>query len=51
MKNIFTLFLAVATFSVLAQPAATSAQDLTSGVEKMQQLSQNSIVKNLPFKN
>ncbi len=52
MKNKL-LFLFVALFSVVivAQQPATSANEVKKGLQQKSQLAENSLVKNLPFKN
>lgn len=51
LRNVFSSFLFVASISLFAQPAATSASLVEQGLQQKAQLTQNSIVKNLPFKN
>ena len=37
--------------SAIAQQPATSASDVSNALQQKEQLTQNSLVKNLPFKN
>ncbi len=47
LSYIFLFF----TFSILAQPAATSASDVQQGLKQKKAMQESSLVKNVPFKN
>ncbi len=51
MKNSFLLLFSFLILTSYAQQPATSAQLVTQGIQKKEELSEQSLVKNLPFKN
>ena len=51
MKNYLILFFSILNFAAFSQQPATSSTDLEDGLKQKQQLTENSLVKNLPFKN
>lgn len=50
MKKLFLFFLALISFQSFSQQSATSSSDIENGLKQKQQLTENSLVKNLPFK-
>ena len=51
MKKLSLLFCAFIATAIYGQQPATSGADVMKGIQQKEQLTQNSIVKNLPFKN
>ncbi len=51
MKNLAFYFLALISFQSFSQQPATKSRDIENGLLQKQQLIENSLVKNLPFKN
>ena len=51
MKNLTFCLLAIISFQLFSQQPATNAVDIEKGLQQKQQLVENSLVKNLPFKN
>ncbi len=51
MKNYLILLLSLIYITAFSQQPATSSIDIENGLKQKQQLSENSLVKNLPFKN
>tara|TARA_R110002072_G_scaffold85225_1_gene192992 strand:+ start:74784 stop:77624 length:2841 start_codon:yes stop_codon:yes gene_type:complete len=51
MKNSFLLLFSFLILTSYAQQPATSAQLVSQGIQKKEELSEQSLVKNLPFKN
>ncbi len=51
MKNTLFLFLLVISGMAFAQPSASTIAEVQQGIEQKARLAENSLVKNLPFKN
>ena len=51
MKNTILCFLVLLSIQTFAQQPATTSNDIEKGIQQKQELQENSLVKNMPFKN